>query len=999
MDAYPLGPLVPPRTSLKDVSHKPRPGPSNTKTRTKKRSPNYARPKPASPEVISSLISSLEAISNPARDLFEYGPSISGSRSPPSIRPSASKPSTSHSVRSKTTTGGQWGMDYGAFDRPKEDEYAFMDDAAEPPTVRTARPPSGLSPLTARALPKLEKRSFLRQYLQPTPEGSRGSRGSRDSNSLHSRDASDAGKAEKSLVGFHFRTLSNASHSSDDEKKPVRANKRLAYKRSSEWAMWRVNRQMERDRAAGMAVMPVDVAIGRYSDSTSRDIVGVQTPSPRKRRLVRDSTIDEEPTSLEKPKLEGEIIKDSPKRAGKRPVVIEETGMPGSPSFPAGMIPRRSSSLHHKSSPSQDSSTSKRTGSRKSSRQNTPRDKPIKEEVLAKDFDSISVLDEEHDTMKRIRELQARKELRLKEAGIFPEDLAALRQEVLRNSVVSGSSSDLEPDRIIVERSLQPAKAHKVLGLFADVVGTISQAPPPTDVSDRSSDKTILPRERRATNSLEGRPASAASFYHHAPDPQDVGHIANDVPMTIRESLLLPSAGHISPLRTTPPSSQRAVEMNNKQRWSHPDLSLDFDVKYRQRRSMSEVFNASRSPEVIVEERTSSSRDSIDDAVDGFLLAPRLSQRIRHPQTGRVISFSEVGDPNGSAVFVCVGMGLTRYVTAFYDDLAYTLKLRLITLDRPGVGASEPHIDRSGTPLSWPEDILATCEHLKIRTFSILAHSAGAIYALATALRFPHLIRGRVHLLAPWIPPSQMSPIGYGATKPNAAPVGALPRSQRFLRILPTPFLKAANSTFMGGSDRGTWMWKGPKSPGRSSKDKRRSLMQPSPGPGGRPSAAIRRESMMLMDQVLPNSSNLSIAADGPAPPGNPDNPDWDEEDEAIAAELAEHRRRLDERLTLRTWDMATTHANPAVDLLVCLERHRDIGFRYVDITRPVVIRHGSRDTRVPVENVKWLGRTMRSCEVRVLEGEGHGLMASAVVMGGVLEEIAQEWAKGSVPV
>ncbi|KAK5018795.1 hypothetical protein LTR39_000777, partial [Cryomyces antarcticus] len=741
MDAYPLGPLVPPRTSLKDVSHKPRSGPSNSKTRTKKRSPNYVRPKPASPEVISSLISSLEAISNPARDLFEYGPSISGSRTPPSIRPSASKLSTSHSVRSKATTGGQWGMDYGAFDRPKEEEYAFMDDAAEPPTVRTARPPSGLSPLTARALPKLEKGSSLRQYLQPTPEGSRGSRGSRDSGSLHSRDASDAGRAEKSL---------------------------------------------------------------------------------------------------------------------------------------------------------------------------------------------------------------ARKELRLKEAGIFPEDLAALRQEVLRTSVVSGSPSDLEPHQIIAKRSLQPAKAHKVLGIFADVVGTISQAPPPTDVSDQLSDKTILPQERKATNSLEGRPASAASFYHHAPDPQDVGHFANDLPMTIRESLLLPSAGHISPPRTTPPSSQRAVEMNNKQRWSHPDLPLDFDVKYRRRKSMSEVFNTSRPPEVIVEERTSSSRDSIDDAVDGFLLAPRLSQKIRHPKTGRVISFSEVGDPNGSAVFVCVGMGLTRYVTAFYDELACTLKLRLITLDRPGVGASEPHADRSGTPLSWPEDILAICEHLEIRTFSILAHSAGAIYALATALRFPHLIRGRVHLLAPWIPPSQMSPIGYGATNPNAAPVGALPRSQRFLRILPTPFLKAANSTFMGGSNRGTWVWKGPKSPDRSSKDKRRSSMQPSPGPGGRPSAANRRESMMLMDQVLPNSSNLSIAADGPAPPGNPDNPDWDEEDEAIAAGLAEHRRMLDERLTLRTWDMATTHANPAVDLLVCLERHRDIGFRYVDITRPVVIRHGSRDTRVP---------------------------------------------------
>jgi pimeloyl-ACP methyl ester carboxylesterase len=60
-----------------------------------------------------------------------------------------------------------------------------------------------------------------------------------------------------------------------------------------------------------------------------------------------------------------------------------------------------------------------------------------------------------------------------------------------------------------------------------------------------------------------------------------------------------------------------------------------------------------------------------------------------------------------------------------------------------------------------------------------------------------------------------------------------------------------------------------------------------------------------------------------------------------------------------------------------------DDRLRYVDINRAVVIHHGSRDTRVPVENVKWLGKLMRRCEVRILVGEGHGLMANAGVMGG----------------
>jgi pimeloyl-ACP methyl ester carboxylesterase len=116
-------------------------------------------------------------------------------------------------------------------------------------------------------------------------------------------------------------------------------------------------------------------------------------------------------------------------------------------------------------------------------------------------------------------------------------------------------------------------------------------------------------------------------------------------------------------------------------------------------------------------------------------------------------------------------------------------------------------------------------------------------------------------------------------------------------------------------------------------------------------------------------------------------------------------RKAYDEALTLAIWAAATTNANPAVDLLVCLERTHTIGFRYVDITRAVVIRHGAKDSRVPVDNVRWLGSMMRRCEVRVLEGESHGLMASAGVMGAVLTEMAKEWedwdkvvSKGRVP-
>ena len=378
-------------------------------------------------------------------------------------------------------------------------------------------------------------------------------------------------------------------------------------------------------------------------------------------------------------------------------------------------------------------------------------------------------------------------------------------------------------------------------------------------------------------------------------------------------------------------------------------------------------------------EDRASSLDSIDDAVFGYLSSPRLSQKIEHPTTGRLISFSEVGDPSGLAVFCCVGMGLTRYITAFYDELALTLKLRLITPDRPGVGASDPHDDGNDQPLRWPDDVLAICQHLKLTKFSILAHSAGAIYALATALRMPQHIRGRVHLLAPWIPPSQMSAIG---SQQESLPVSAMPYSQRFLRSLPATFLKAANSNFFSTTSASITTSL-PRSPRRS---RRKSV--PTEGPEAVRDSS-RRESSKVPKPQDAKSSDRSISAQDVAISDDPT------ELHPSAIDPATKKARqsdYDTRLTSAIWAAATTNANPAVDLLICLERRQPIGFRYVDITRAVVIHHGSKDTRVPVENAKWLGKTMRRCEVRVLEGEGHGLMASAGVMGGVLMEMAREW-------
>lgn len=278
------------------------------------------------------------------------------------------------------------------------------------------------------------------------------------------------------------------------------------------------------------------------------------------------------------------------------------------------------------------------------------------------------------------------------------------------------------------------------------------------------------------------------------------------------------------------------------------------------------------------------------------------------------------------------------------------------------------------------------CNHLRVNKFSILAHSAGAIYALATALRNPQHIRGRIHLLAPWIPPSQLSSIG---SQKEPVPNNAVPYSQRILRALPTSILKVANSSFMSATSASLTSSL-PKSPRRTTR--RRTVKEtPSTAAPGKMNGPQRAQSKIRQQgDDLKALENMQVLSDSDEPVPITDEPETD----PAAAETEDRERQMDydNRLTHKIWQLATLNANPAVDLLICLERRQTIGFRYADITRSVVIHHGSKDTRVPVDNVRWLGKTMRRCEVRILENEGHGLMASAAVMGNVLMEIAKEW-------
>ncbi|MCJ1287142.1 hypothetical protein MMC26_006490 [Xylographa opegraphella] len=859
---------------------------------------NRVRIQPASPEVISSLISSLSAISSPVQEHFERQSQICLVDAPIPTMKTAGGSVADDGIGS-TEAGTGFGMDYGAYNQPAGHEnrgQLYPDDAAIPPVIRTSKPPSGLSPITASKRNPLASSNSpgwmeAQTNTYPVPEIPR---------SIGSPSIKPGPRASStSLRSFGSET-----------KSALTGQRSLNFK-DSKGKMREIDRERKKRPVARIAGS--EKASVRHSRNTSLEYADKAGPSRTPSKVVEDlcsPLVPQKATSIHFNK-EGD---------SHTATTDNDFGGMGA----RLIIPKRDSSMRHSTGPSnaRQKRTSHQSDHTRRSEGLTFEDRVTSMRVVEK----VSDDPEEDEVAKRIKELKAQKEIRDRENE--KHDVSQRRESSLTPSTErypfpstqpAADSSDLQPIEAEETRRARLLKEQQLplrsLSVNAPRRSTSGQR---RSISAKRLSKRLSSDSTRKFESQYNAQVNSLSPLY-------------------------------SPTRQTSPTS---LEIN-RGTYLNPISQGTKNAQHDGRPSTS---------------------DSIDEEVENYLSLARLSQKIHHPQTGRIISFSDVGDPEGYVVICCVGMGLTRYLSAFYDELAMSLKLRLVTLDRPGVGESEPYADGTDTPLGWPDDVRAVCQHLKISRFSILAHSAGVIYALATALRMPQHIRGRLHLLAPWIPPSQLTTIG---NHQEPVPVTALPYSQRLLRSLPTPFLKAANSNFFSATSTSITTSL-PKSPRRT---KRKSLTQDA--------MAALSDSAPITTITNPNGMEGGTSLD------------MNEDDQIHGRQLdfmnikpgnKERQTEYDTRLTHAIWELATANANPAVDLLVCLERRQEIGFRYVDITKAVVIHHGSRDSRVPVENVKWLGKTMRRCEVRVLDGEGHGLMASAAVMGSVLTEISKEW-------
>jgi len=141
----------------------------------------------------------------------------------------------------------------------------------------------------------------------------------------------------------------------------------------------------------------------------------------------------------------------------------------------------------------------------------------------------------------------------------------------------------------------------------------------------------------------------------------------------------------------------------------------------------------------------------------------------------------EFGKNNGQVVFYFHGFpgsSLDGFLFDF-DSVANELELRIIAIDRPGIGNSDFQTNRK--LIDWINDVSSIADYLGIDTFSVLGLSGGAPYALVTAFGLPKRIVSTTVV-------SGMGPMNYNES--NIGTAMLIPKMHHFLRRIIVWFMK-----------------------------------------------------------------------------------------------------------------------------------------------------------------------------------------------------------------
>ena len=122
---------------------------------------------------------------------------------------------------------------------------------------------------------------------------------------------------------------------------------------------------------------------------------------------------------------------------------------------------------------------------------------------------------------------------------------------------------------------------------------------------------------------------------------------------------------------------------------------------------------------------------------------------------GRKLGYDVHGPTTGRPVFYFHGTPSARVEWEFCgsEELLEKLELRIIAVDRPGMGLSDFQPGRHFS--DWPADVATLADGLGLERFSVLGFSGGTPYALACAVKIPERLAsvGLVGIEAPYTLP------------------------------------------------------------------------------------------------------------------------------------------------------------------------------------------------------------------------------------------------------
>ena len=116
---------------------------------------------------------------------------------------------------------------------------------------------------------------------------------------------------------------------------------------------------------------------------------------------------------------------------------------------------------------------------------------------------------------------------------------------------------------------------------------------------------------------------------------------------------------------------------------------------------------------------------------------------------GRRLGYSQRGSDVGSPVLDFHGNPGSRLSFWGSEDEIGSRGMRLISVDRPGIGLSDPHPGRRVA--DWPADIAGLADALGLDGFAVMGHSVGGAYAAACACLLPDRVSAAA-LVSPIIP-------------------------------------------------------------------------------------------------------------------------------------------------------------------------------------------------------------------------------------------------------